>query len=325
MHDAIGNEHAPCEGTPRIACLVPSITELLFDLGLGEYVVARTGFCIHPAPQVLEVPKVGGTKDVNIKKLLSLNPSYIIVNIDENRKEVIEEIRKTAPQVAFGAHLQGAPDRGIAVRAQDAGACEDKRDATKQTAPQVQIVVTHPSAPEDNAALYALLGFIFRCEDKANTLIAQLHAALAEARTLTQALPRERVLYLIWKDPWMTVGADTYIARTLATVGWDCAQPEPEAGAGHATKKLRYPSFLEDNSMWRSVERVLLSSEPFHFGQTHLQELARFAPQAQWQLIDGEITSWYGSRAIPSMRALAHIRLAASKKMNVTQRPQGAN
>jgi hypothetical protein len=287
MHDAIGHEHAPSAGAPRIACLVPSITELLFDLGLGECVVARTGFCIHPRPEVLTVPKVGGTKDVNLKKLLSLNPSYIIVNIDENRKEVIEEI--------------------------------------KQTAPQVHIIVTHPLAPEDNAALYALLGFIFRCEDKANSLIAQLHAALAEARALTQALPRERVLYLIWKDPWMTVGADTYIARTLATVGWDCAQPEPEAGAGHATKKLRYPSFLEDNSVWRSVERVLLSSEPFHFGQTHLQELARFAPQAQWQLIDGEITSWYGSRAIPSMRALAHIRLAASKKMNVTQRLQGAN
>jgi ABC-type Fe3+-hydroxamate transport system substrate-binding protein len=203
MNDAMGFAHAPCETTPRIACLVPSITELLFDLSLGENVVARTGFCIHPKPQVLAVPKVGGTKDVNIKKLLSLNPSYIIVNIDENRKEVIEEIRKTAPQV--------------------------------------QIIVTHPLAPEDNAALYALLGFIFRCEESANTLIAQLHAALTEARTLTQALPRERVLYLIWKDPWMTVGADTYIARTLATVGWDCVQPEPVAEAEAQARPARAP------------------------------------------------------------------------------------
>jgi hypothetical protein len=287
MHDAIGHNHAPCAGTPRIACLVPSITELLFDLDLGECVVARTGFCIHPKPEVLNVPKVGGTKDVNIKKLLSVNPTYIIVNIDENRKEVIEEI--------------------------------------KQTAPQVHIVATHPRAPEDNAALYALLGFIFRCEARADALIAQLHAALAEARTLTQALPRERVLYLIWKDPWMTVGADTYIARTLATVGWDCVQPEPKAGAGDATTNPRYPSFLEDNSVWQTVDRILLSSEPYRFEETHRAELARIAPEIPCQLIDGEITSWYGSRAIASMRALAHVRLAASRKMNVTQRPQGAN
>jgi hypothetical protein len=289
MQDAIGNEHAPREGTPRIACLVPSITELLFDLGLADFVVARTGFCIHPKPEVLTVPKVGGTKDVNLKKLLSLNPSYIIVNIDENRKEVIEEI--------------------------------------KQTALQVKIIVTHPCAPEDNAALYALLGFIFRCEESANTLIAQLHAALAEARTLTQALPRERVLYLIWKDPWMTVGADTYIARTLATVGWDCAQPEPEASAGAGVRPEipRYPSLLDDNSVWQSVDRILLSSEPYRFEDKHRAELARLAPAVPSQLIDGEITSWYGSRAIPSMLALAHIRLSASKKMNVTQRPQGAN
>jgi Periplasmic binding protein len=287
MQDAMGNEHAPCAGTPRIACLVPSITELLFDLGLGEFVVARTGFCIHPAPQVLAVPKVGGTKDVNLKKLLSLHPTYIIVNIDENRKEVIEEIKKTAPQI--------------------------------------RIVVTHPRAPEDNAALYALLGFIFRCEAKADALIAQLRAALAEARTLTQALPRERVLYLIWKDPWMTVGADTYIARTLATVGWDCVQPEREMGAGGATTIPRYPSFLEDNAVWQTVDRILLSSEPYRFEEKHWAELAGIAPDVPSQPIDGEITSWYGSRAIASMRALAHVRLATSKKMNVTQRPQGAN
>jgi hypothetical protein len=287
MIDASGNEHAPCDGSPRIACLVPSITELLFDLGLGAYVVARTGFCIHPAPQVLAVPKVGGTKDVNIKKLLSLQPTYIIVNIDENRKEVIEEIQTSAPQI--------------------------------------KIVVTHPLAPEDNAALYELLGFIFRREEKAAALSAALKHALAEAHALTKDLPRERVLYLIWKDPWMTVSADTYIARTLATVGWDCAQPELRMGAGVATKLPRYPSFLEDNSVLRSVGRILLSSEPFPFRASHLQELAQLAPQAECQLIEGEITSWYGSRAIESMRALAHLRLSARREMTVTQRPQGAN
>jgi hypothetical protein len=125
----------------------------------------------------------------------------------------------------------------------------------------------------------------------------------------------------------MTVGAGTYIARTLSTVGWDCVQPKLEAdvSTGVETKTPRYPSFLEDNSAWATVDRVLLSSEPFAFDTSHLRELAHIAPRAQTQLIDGEITSWYGSRAISSMRALAHVRLAASKKLNVTQPPQGAN
>ena len=53
----------------RIASLVPSLTELVVEMGLGAALVARTGFCIHPAPHLDHVPKVGGTKDVNLEKL----------------------------------------------------------------------------------------------------------------------------------------------------------------------------------------------------------------------------------------------------------------
>ena len=60
--------------SPRIASLVPSLTELLFELGLGPWLVARTGFCIHPREAVAALPKVGGTKDVNLAKLRRLAP-----------------------------------------------------------------------------------------------------------------------------------------------------------------------------------------------------------------------------------------------------------
>ncbi len=279
MKDALDVEHLPCAGAPRIACLVPSITELLFDLGLGEYVVARTGFCIHPAPQVLAVPKVGGTKDVNVEKLLSLAPTYIIVNIDENRKEVIDQI--------------------------------------KQRAPHLHIIVTHPRAPEDNEPLYRLLGTIFQREEIAASLCTQWQAALHHAKAATQSLPRERVLYLIWKDPWMTVGADTYIARTLSTVGWDCAQPDEIAA--------RYPTLFDNNALWKSVRRVLLASEPYAFREKHIEHFAELAPQASAHVIDGEITSWYGSRAISGMLALANFRLACATSPLVTQPARAAN
>src|SRR5215212_4865025 len=83
----------------RIACLVPSLTELLFSLDLGEYIVARTGFCIHPRDPVQSIPKVGGTKDVDIEALVATKPSHLIVNIDENTKSTMDALRGRIPQI----------------------------------------------------------------------------------------------------------------------------------------------------------------------------------------------------------------------------------
>ena len=81
--DALGMAHAPAPGA-RIVSLVPSITELLCELGLASQLLGRTGFCIHPAEVVREIPKVGGTKDVNIERIRKLAPTHVVMNIDEN-------------------------------------------------------------------------------------------------------------------------------------------------------------------------------------------------------------------------------------------------
>lgn len=81
----------------RIISLVPSQTELLFDLGLDEEVVGITKFCIHPKEKVAQKEKVGGTKNLNIEKIRSLNPMLIIANKEENKKEQIEELAKDFP------------------------------------------------------------------------------------------------------------------------------------------------------------------------------------------------------------------------------------
>ena len=65
--DAAGTEHVRARGDIRIVCLVPSITELLCDLGLAPSLVGRTGFCIHPRELVRSIPKTGGTKDVDLE------------------------------------------------------------------------------------------------------------------------------------------------------------------------------------------------------------------------------------------------------------------
>ena len=157
------------------------------------------------------------------------------------------------------------------------------------------MVVTHPLAPEDNPALYRLIGGMFGRRAEAEALCARFEAARAAAASI--AWPQRKVLYLIWKGPWMTVARDTYISRTLGLFGMHTL---PE------TALARYPEFTLEEDFVREAELVLLSSEPYMFRQKHVAELAR-RPEISGEpvkLIDGEMTSWYGSRAIAGLEYL---------------------
>jgi hypothetical protein len=121
----------------------------------------------------------------------------------------------------------------------------------------------------------------------------------AYARATGAERPQRSVLYLIWRDPWMTVAPDTYIAQTLALFNWrNSCRPE-----GDKSSVDRYPTV--DLADFADVDRVLLSSEPFHFKQQHVAEVEALVPGAEVSLIDGEMTSWYGSRAIAGLDYLA--------------------
>lgn len=255
--DAAGTAHATATEA-RIVCLVPSLTELLCDLGLARQLVGRTGFCIHPREALRSVAKVGGTKDVEFDKVRSLDPTHVIVNIDENTRETAERLAQYVPN----------------------------------------LIVTHPLGPLDNPPLYRLLGGIFGRSAEAEALASRFDAALQTLRatqTADHGAPPERVLYLIWRDPWMTVGADTYIARMLGLVGWQAWSP-PSTD--------RYPT-LQLGSAAGAVDRVLLSSEPYAFRDKHLAEVCAALPDTPVTLIDGEQVSWYGSRAIEGITYLS--------------------
>jgi ABC-type Fe3+-hydroxamate transport system substrate-binding protein len=226
----------------RIVSLVPSITELLCDLGLSEEIVGRTGFCIHPWETVREIPKVGGTKDLKFDRIRELEPTHVVVNVDENRKEDAEALAEFIPNV----------------------------------------VVTHPLEPRDNLDLYRQMGREFDREAEAEEFCGKFETALARV----EDRPEQRVLYLIWRDPWMTISPETYISQTLGLFNWKTIP---------ASTEERYPQVELDAV---DVDRVLLSSEPFHFKEHHLPEVEALVPGAKVSLIDGEMTSWYGSRAI---------------------------
>lgn len=85
-------------GNPlRIISLVPSQTELLFDLGLDDEIAGITKFCIHPTDKVRSKTRIGGTKALNLDKIRQLNPDLIIGNKEENEKEQIEQLAREYP------------------------------------------------------------------------------------------------------------------------------------------------------------------------------------------------------------------------------------
>ncbi|MES2535778.1 MAG: helical backbone metal receptor [Pseudomonadota bacterium] len=258
--DAIGTQHSaiePLQANPRIVSLVPSVTELLCDLGLAPWLVGRTGFCVHPAEVVRSIAKVGGTKDVNLGKIRALAPTHLVVNIDENEKPTVEALAEFIPN----------------------------------------IIVTHPLSPHDNLTLYRLLGGIFSAEQKAEQLCAALEH---EFSLLAQLPPRapKAVLYCIWQDPWMTVSGDTYIARMLAQIGW---RQWSDPGADQ-----RYPVFKWTPEVVKAIDHVLLSSEPYRFTEAHADMLEQQIGKPV-HLVDGEMLSWYGSRAIAGLRYLRQL------------------
>ncbi|MFN5459102.1 MAG: helical backbone metal receptor, partial [Bacteroidota bacterium] len=81
----------------KIVSLVPSQSELLWHLGLSDKLVGITKFCIHPADMKIKVEKIGGTKKLNINKIISLKPDLIIGNKEENEKSDITELKKHFP------------------------------------------------------------------------------------------------------------------------------------------------------------------------------------------------------------------------------------
>ena len=76
----------------RIISLCPSLTELVFDLGLGGQLVARTKFCVHPADRVEAIEKVGGTKNPKLDRIIALEPDLVLLNEEENRREDAEAL-----------------------------------------------------------------------------------------------------------------------------------------------------------------------------------------------------------------------------------------
>lgn len=233
----------------RIVSLVPSITELLYELGLGDQVVGITKFCVHPNSWFRSKNRIGGTKQIHIGKIKSLNPTLIIASKEENIKEQVEALMDCAEVL-------------------------------------VTDVVDYDSALE----MIASIGKATCRLAIATTIITNIQKEFQHLAAIlkNKQLPFLPCAYLIWKDPYMVAGGDTFIHAMLQKI--NC----------HNTyvNHLRYPIVQFQDQEWQNAQIVFLSSEPYPFKEIHLNELRSLYPEKTFVLADGEMFSWYGSRML---------------------------
>ena len=246
--------------------MVPSWTETLLECGCE--VVGRTRFCIHPE-RVRDIPIVGGTKSIDWDKVGALNADLLLLDREENTRSMSVE----SPIEVFATHVTSVDD----------------------LAPELERLSVRLAQP----ALRELAG-------RWAQVAARREGTLASWQDLPGVIEWLRLppdpsigpyAYLIWRDPWMVIGPETFIASMLAAVGLPPAQLFPrDAGEDNQKYPVIDPGVLPDNTV------ILASSEPYPFHRKREALLALGRPVA---IVDGESFSWFGLRSLSFLEGVA--------------------
>ncbi len=163
----------------RIVSLVPSQTELLYDLGLQDEVVGQTLFCVHPQEMHASKPRVGGTKKPSVEKILALKPDLIIGNKEENDQETITELAKHCP--VWMSDIQQLDDA-------------------------LDMIVK----------IGKLVNKEYEAQLLAQTIITSFLRFKNKPQTTNV---KQKAVYLIWRNPWMAAGKSTFINDMMNSIG----------------------------------------------------------------------------------------------------------
>jgi ABC-type Fe3+-hydroxamate transport system substrate-binding protein len=246
----------------RIVSLCPSITETLAGIGALASLVGVTRYCVRPKGMLWGLPRVGGTKNPDVARIVDLKPDLVFANEEENRREDVAALRA----------------QGIAV------------DVTfPRAVAQVPASVRHwGSLLSDDA------------EREAQALAERIEEAL-------QSLEGEGIpapfsyAYWIWKDPWMTVNDDTYVADLLRLAG----------GVNVFGKETaRYPVVSPNEALARGAEVCLFASEPYPFRPERHQAAVDdlFGRRRTLLFVQGDDYCWHGIRTLEGLRAVRELR-----------------
>ncbi|WP_096270914.1 ABC transporter substrate-binding protein [Paucisalibacillus globulus] len=227
----------------RIISLVPAITETMYHLDLENTIVGRTRFCKFPQEKVQKAKNIGGTKEIKLDRINQLKPDLIIVEKEENTKEIVETLEKYYPVFVFEVQKEQDVYRMI----HDLGRLTDRKNESNQLVREIQH--RFDSLPKVNGKSAA---------------------------------------YVIWKNPYMVVGKDTYIQSILTKLGY--INP-------FLSLSGRYPVISEEDFQHANLDYIFLATEPYPFREKHKKEFQAIVPQAKTIIMDGEMF-WYGAKML---------------------------
>lgn len=238
----------------KVICLVPSWTEMLIECGVN--IVGRTRFCVHPQDRVKSIPVVGGTKDLDWDKVRALHADLLILDREENLPWMQEE----SPIPVHVTHVTSV------------------RDVAREI---------HSFAPKVLADPDPLLKVAERWDRISNRKQKwDWNQIPAEIECLRRDFSSyERLVYVIWKKPWMRVAGECFISSVLEHLG---------AGEFLVSHSEKYPEFQFGDFDLKTTY-FLFSSEPYPF---HRQKETLQSLGVQGSIIDGESFSWFGLRAL---------------------------
>lgn len=156
---------------------------------------------------------------------------------------------------------------------------ENVKDQVEILMKDFKVIGYNTETIEDNYYLLKNLGLLFNKEERAQMFNLKIYEILNQT-TINSKL---KFAYLIWNNPYMTVGSDTFIHHVLSEIGFE----------NLFKNQTRYPEIKTEDLAEADV--VMLSSEPFPFKEKHIVELKEFYPDKKILIVDGEAFSWYGT------------------------------
>jgi len=264
----------------RVVSLVPSLTESLFDLGLGDLVVGVTDYCIHPADQIDQLPRLGGPKNIRIDEVIALKPDLVLANREENSRSDIELLMKAGLNtwVTFPKTVRQVID----MLNEMVDIFQSKSAAMKMRTLEQVVEWTFYASGD-------LPGRRYFCP-------------------IWQGVYQNSLLW------WMTFNQDTYTHDLLQLLGGenifskrvrryplaaDLGLQEPEISED---RDIRYPCVISDEIISADPEIILLPDEPYPYNAGHRQEILKIfegtaaARDQRVVLLDGSLITWCGTR-----------------------------
>ena len=156
---------------------------------------------------------------------------------------------------------------------------ENVKEQVEALMDDFKVIVTNVETIEDNYYLLKNLGKTFHKEDKAQLFNLKIYEVLNQAKTNSNI----KVAYLIWKNPYMTIGSDTFIHKILTEIGFENIFKD----------RVRYTEIQAEDLAEADI--IMLSSEPFPFKEKHIEEFRELYPDKKIMIVDGEAFSWYGT------------------------------